>query len=1070
MKLNLAGRITKFFLHNRPLTILVLIATIAGGIGAYMATPKQYNPTIIMPAFQVEVGYPGATAEEVETFITNELEEKIADIEGVDKIYSRSMDGGRAIVTVMFYVGEDLEDSKIKLTQKIQENIDQKMFSIQTPIIKSIDPESVPILTFGFLSSAHSQNELRALVFDIMSDLRKVPDVANLEVHGGEGKTLQIVLDPAKIKTRNVSIAQIKQAIQASNFNQPLGNLKDGEYQNKIEISGAFQNAQEARKIIIAPGVQLQDVATVRDGYREKNSFVSVSSRDAEGDIRTQDAVFLSLAKRKGSNAIDVTEQTKEVLEKIMHQPKYKDLTWHVFRDDGHVAHKAISGLSKNLFTSIVIVSLVLLLFLGWRSASVVAIAIPLTIALVFVMGKLFGETINRISLFALILSLGLLVDNATVVVENIHRHCSLGKEKKDAIVEAVNEVGMGLFISTLTSVIVFLPTSQITGMMGEYMGPLSFFVPIALIMSLLIAFILSPFLADLFLKVNTNCELKEKKDLFDRLSDWYGKWLANHVGEENKARKKKFLRTVFTLFFLVLSFPVIKLVHFKMLPSADKGQFFVSIDLPEGTDTPQTEKVTQWVADQMLTHPEVTSVQSFTGEPSVTDFNGLFKGSNLRQAPHLANIRVNLTEPGNRTEESSEIVEILRKRFQQNIHNETTDLKPWLDQANVKFVEDPPGPPVRSTLEIKIKGPNRDTLQSVARNIESILPEIKGVVDTDTSIENAAQRTLIRVDHEKALQAGLSAAQVAETVATLLDPVIVGQYHLQNQREIATIEFMVEGSQKDQIQDLSQIYIPNQQGSMVPLLSVVKIENQRTVPTLYTDERENTIYVTGEMENRSVVYAVIDLIGKIKNMPFPNAKLTSWNLFGFTFTTENLEEYHVQWGGEWEMTVENFRDLGKAMLIAFFLIYIVLVAQFSSFKKPLLIMTTMPLGFLGILPGFALLDAGWGIFLTATSLIGFIALMGIVVNNAIIYLEYLEVLRDKGTPLHDALILAGKTRLRPILLTSATTVLGNLTIASDPVWSGLAWSIVFGLSLSAVLTLGVFPLLYEKNAHKFSS
>jgi multidrug efflux pump subunit AcrB len=506
------------------------------------------------------------------------------------------------------------------------------------------------------------------------------------------------------------------------------------------------------------------------------------------------------------------------------------------------------------------------------------------------------------------------------------------------------------------------------------------------------------------------------------------------------------------------------------MLPSADKEQFFVSIDMPEGTDTPQTEKVSQWITAQLLTHPEVTAIQSFVGVPSVTDFNGLFKGSNLRKAPYLANIRVNLTAPEDRSMTSSEIVESLRATLHENRENSPSDIKPWLLQANVKFVEDPPGPPVRSTLEIKVKGSDRSVLEQIAGQLKDLLPQTKGITDIDTSIEYAAQKTVIRVDHEKALQAGISTYQVSETLSAMLDPMIISQYHIENQHEVATIEFMVEGSQKDQLQDLSHIYLQNQQQEMIPLLSIVKIENQRTAPTLYTDERDATVYVTGEMENRSVVYGVIDLIGNIKKIQFPNnAKLSSWNLFGFTFTTPDSQEYKIEWGGEWQMTLENFRDLGKAMLIAFILIYIVLVAQFSSFKKPLLIMTTMPLGFIGILPGFAILDAGWGVFLTATSLIGFIALMGIVVNNAIMYLEYLEILRDQGMDLHEALILAGKTRLRPILLTSATTVLGNLTIASDPVWSGLAWSIVFGLSLSAVLTLGVFPLLYENSESKIS-
>lgn len=1068
MKLNFAGRITRFFLYNRPLTILILLGIILSGLAAYQSTAKQYNPTIVLPAFQVEVDYPGATAQEVENFVTRELEEKIGEIEGVDKLYSRSIDGGKSIVTVLFKVGENLEDSEIKLTQKLADNQNQRTFTMQAPIIKSIDPESVPLLTFGFFSSTQTQNELRALVFKIMTELQRVPDVANLEIHGGESQSMQVILDSAKMKASDVSVTQIKAAIEASNFQSPLGSLRDGLSRNLIEIAGTLQSPEEAKKIIIAPGLQLQDIAIVRNGYQEKTSFVSVSARTPEASTLNQESVFISVAKRKGSNAIAVSRETQRALKKVLQQTKFKNITLHVFRDEGNVAKKAINGLSKNLFTSLIIVSLVLWGVLGGRAATVVAIAIPLTISLVFVMGQLFGESINRITLFALILSLGLLVDSATVIVENIHRHYALGKAKKEAIVEAVNEVGIGLFISTLTSVIVFLPTSQISGMMGEYMGPLSFFVPMALIMSLLVAYILTPFLADLLLPVSHQNDTPKttKYSFFNRLSLWYGHWLAIHLGAENKVRKTRFLRTIFIAFFIVLLFPVFKLVHFKMLPAADKEHFSVSIDLPEGTDTPQTEKVAQWISNQLLANEAVQSVQIFTGVPAVTDFNGLLKGSNLRQAPHLASLRVNLNAPHDRQINSAALVKKLRTTINQNRLTDTSALKPWLTQANLKFVEDPPGPPVRSTLEIKIKGPDRTVLENIATQLETLLPNIKGVVDIDSTIEYPALKTVLKVDNEKASLSGVSVAEIKNTLTAILDPVIISQYHLKDQNEVTVIEFSVKSDQKDQLQDLNEIYIPNNQKVMVPLLSVVKVENQRTTPTLYTDERYPVVYVSSEMAGRSVVYAVLDLIGPLKKIHFPNdAQLTSWNLFGFTFTDAQAQEYQIQWGGEWKMTVENFRDLGTAMLIAFALIYIVLVAQFTSFKKPLFIMVTMPLGFIGILPGFALLDAGWGIFLTATSLIGFIALMGIVVNNAIMYLEYLELLLSQGMPLKPALITTGQTRLRPILLTSATTVLGNLTIASDPVWSGLAWSIVFGLSLSAVLTLGIFPLLYENSA-----
>ncbi|MDH3324773.1 MAG: efflux RND transporter permease subunit [Candidatus Peregrinibacteria bacterium] len=443
-------------------------------------------------------------------------------------------------------------------------------------------------------------------------------------------------------------------------------------------------------------------------------------------------------------------------------------------------------------------------------------------------------------------------------------------------------------------------------------------------------------------------------------------------------------------------------------------------------------------------------------GEPAVVDFNGLFRGSNLRQARHLATLKVNLTQPEDRNISSSKLVRSLRAELKQSADK-------LLPNTVVKFVEDPPGPPVRATLEAKIKGSDRKVLTQVASDLARIFKQENKVEDIDTSIESSVYRTVYKVDHEKAMSAGISTFQIINTLKSLLGETPIGQYQLQNQYEILMADLVFSSDKKDQIQDLSEVFLKNQQGQMVPLESLVIASQSRQDGVLFTDQQEPTVYVTAEMGNRSVVYAVIDIIPKILNYEFPNqGKLVSWNLFGFTFETIDKDLYEIEWGGEWKMTLENFRDLGLAMLVAFFLIYMVLVAQFESFTVPLLIMTTMPLSFLGIMPGFAILDLGWGTFLTATSLIGFIALMGIVVNNAIIYLEYFYVLLDKGVEFQTALVKAGKNRLRPILLTSATTILGNLTIVTDPVWSGLAWSIVFGLSISSILTLGVFPLLYD--------
>ena len=1055
MKLNITGKITQFFLENRPLTILILIGILFAGVLSYILTPKQYNPDISMPAFSVIVDFSGASSEEVETFIVAELEEKIADVPGVDKIFSQSVDGGRAISFVQFKVGEDFETSRVKLTNKINGNLDLRSGNIQPPIIKPVSADDVPILTIGFWDKNLSQNQVRILAYDVMNRLKKIQNTANLEIYGGEPQALKIEIDSDLLKQRKIDLSDIKRAVLANNFRLKSGDIKNPNHIIELEVDGQFSSIESARKIMVAPGIKLEDVAKVFLGFREKKSFVQVFEKQ-----KIQNMVFISVAKVKGSNAQTVSIKVQEALREILKNRKFSNLKSRIFRDEGEVSHKAVGGLMRNLITSIIIVSAVLWLFLGLRSASVVAIAIPLTLAGVFLVGYFSDKTINRITLFALILSLGLLVDSATVVIENIYRHLQkistttqdFVSARRKAIIEAVNEVGIGLFLSTLTSVIVFLPTSQISGMMGDYMGPLSFFLPVSLIISMFIAYILTPFLADVILPIHLKKEESLEESFFDKITQIYGKFLV--VILDKPKFRKKFLFGIFGALFLVFTFPVFKLVHFKMLPSANKNHFFIYIDAPEGTNFPQTQKIANFVNDSLLQNPNIVSVQSFVGTHSVVDFNGLFKGSTRRILPHQATLRVNLLDKTKRSEKSTPILNAERKKILNKISLSPDKI---LKTSQFKFLEDPPGPPVRSTLMAKIKGSNRQTLESVAKEIKALFQETDRVVDIDTSIEKPVRKISFQVDHQKALSAGVTTDQIFQALSASTGEVTLSTLHSPSALEMIDIIVTSPLENRKNVSDLNKIFIKNVFGEMVPLQSVVKQLETRPQPTLYIDEREETVYVSGELDNRSVVYATIDLIFKIFDH-YEN--ILDWNLYHITFKTQTGETVKIEWGGEWEMTLDNFRDLGLAMIIAFIAIYAVLVAQFRSFKISFLVMSTIFLGMLGILPGFALLDVTLGTFLTATSLIGFIALMGIVVNNAIIYLEYFDLLREKGKSLRDALFISGKTRLRPILLTSITTVLGNLTIVTDPVWSGLAWAIVFGLSISAVFTLGVFPAL----------
>ncbi len=1062
MNLNFAGKIAKFCVKNYALSILMLLGTIVAGVASFYITPKQYNPEIVMPLFRIQVEYPGATKAEVERFITLELEERLADIPGVDAIYARSIDGGMSIVTVEFKIGEDLEAAKTQIQSKITASLDELQPGMERPLVQPIDPEDVPIVTVGFSSPLLTQNQIRNKIIPIMNELRRISGVANLELHGGDPRSLRIMLDPQRMKDRNLSPEEVEQVIVANNMLFTVGTIRDGQQLQQITVDGVL-DAENINNLYLRPDIKLQDVATIVDGYVEKHSYVRVVHRNQA----PAPVVFLSVAKRKGENAVIIADSVLDELAKILQRPQYRELSYEVYRNDGQVANEAISGLGFTLIQSIVIVSMILLLFLGFRSAILTAIAIPLSLALVFAIGYFAGQTINRITLFALILSLGLLVDSATVVVENISRYVKKSMPLPTAITQAVNEVGIGLFFSTITSVIVFLPTSQITGMMGAYMGPLSFFVPAALLMSLFVAYTLTPYLASVaFSNVEKESQGRSFMGLalldmiassFDRLAHYYGRllsWLLNRSW-----RQYVFLGITFSLLLIALTFPVLRLVHFRMLPSDNKEQYYLYIDGPEGTDIEASRFVSELAVSLLFRDNYTQSVQEFIGQAPVIDFNGLYKEADQRTARHLITLRANITPKTERVRQSADIVSDMRRRFNANPQIEIYKNSGFTFQ----FIEEPPGPPVQATLVAKIKGPDPTLRQVIATDIIARMDQVERVVDIQSSLENPYLRSQFIIDYEKTNTLGISTAQIQNVLRIATDGKQVDQYHLPEQNEFAYVTLEYPAITRDRLHDLDNLFVKSAAGHQIPLSEVVTQVDGQVSTLLIRDERQPTTYVTAEMDKRSVVYAVIDLMFDLvgNGYDFPGGgTLEGWDLFGIYFRDSQQTPYAITWGGEWEMTLENFRDLGIAMIAAFVLVYAVLVFQFRSFLAPALIMTTIPLGFIGILPGFAILDAQWGTFLTATSLIGFIALMGIVVNNAILYLEYYGQLLQEGRTIQESLLITGQTRLRPILLTSATTVFGSLTIADDPVWSGLAWAIVFGLSISSLFTLGVFPVL----------
>lgn len=1055
---NIAGRVARMFTYNKPLSLLAVLGIVVAGVTTYMFTPKQYNPEIERPAFRISVPYQGARADEVELFLSSELVENMRDIKGVDEVSSVSSDGGLSTVTVIFDVGEKLEDAKLDVLTRLNESSVFSYAGVGEPVISVIDPDMVPIVSIVFTSDVLSPGALRVKVARIMEKIKRVPDVADIKIFGGMKESIRVVLSPERMTARSVSIDDVLRALKSANVRTVTDGFGDGERLVGVTIDGTFTDSASVRDLPVRKGVRVGDVASVYRGYEEKESATLFATR-TEGGYAIDDAVYLSIAKRENAGAPEVAQDIIAALEKEVVLESYGDMSYEIVRNDGRIAEEAIGGLALNLLTSIVIVGIVLFLFLSARPALVVMAAIPSTLLLVFVIGFFADQTINRITLFALILSLGLLVDSATVVVENIHRTLEEKKgDSKGAIVQAVHQVGVGLILSTLTSVVVFLPVNYITGMMGPYMGPIAFFVPIALISALFVAFVVTPFLSSIILRTHKfqPTHIKGTERIFKRLETWYVRKLTVLMYDTQKASRALRLSVVLLLIAIVL--PVVGIVHFQMLPKADKEQFFIYIDMPEGTDIEATDVQTQAVAQYVFDDPETVSIQMYVGEAPIVDFNGLFKGASLRSSPHMATLKVNITHPDDRNISSSDIVSRIRTRVVSSVKTPSGTM--------IRFLEDPPGPPVQATFVANIFGDEREVREHLASVMGDSIRGVDGVVDIDTHIESAYPRVVLRVDNDKALHAGVRTSTIAEIIEAGVGPYTVTQYHKEDAAEYYTVTVSLSPEDRDAPDDLDRVYVRSETtNALIPLSSIISVSYSRNIPSIYAEDLRPVTYVTAETDKRSIVYVVIDTIRMLLAYEDERGTITDWNLFGMIYTTENGEIYEISWGGEWEMTLENFRDLGIAMLVALCMVYAVLVAQYRSFRISALVMATVPFGLVGILPGFALLDSVADIHLTATGLIGFIALIGIVVNNAILFLEYVTELKEKKEYEDDrkALIEAGRVRMRPILLTSLTTVLGSLTIAFDPVWSGLAWSIVFGLSLSAVMTLGIFPLLYTR-------
>jgi len=1043
MKLNISGKITQYFI-NSQLTVLLMAATVVLGLFALIFTPREENPQIVVPAANVMVMMPGAGAKEVEELVSKKLEAKLWEIPGVEDVYSVSMNS-LSVVTVKFHVGQDKERSMVKLYDKIMSNMDLAPVGASQPLVKPIDVDDVPIVAITFSPAASSQYDdaqLRLVADHVLDELRKVPGVGNTTVIGGRSRQVRVTLDPMRIAGYGLSPLQIAGAINISNANLLSGELEQGNKKLTLETGGFFNKASDVKNAVVGVAngkpVYLGDVADVTDGFEETTKLTRIAFAEHHAEPAKSGlehavprgevpAVTVALAKRQKLNAVKISGQILAKLDELKKSQIPPGIDVTVTRNDGKTANDAVNELVFHLVVSIIVVIVLLYFTLGWREAAIVALAIPLTLFITLAIGMLFGQTINRITLFALILSLGLLVDDAIVVVENIHRHYQLQQHSRlQGAILAVNEIGMPTILATITVVLAFMPMAFVTGMMGSYMKPIPFNVPVAMVTSLVVAFIVTPWASYRLMTSGDhgtpNQPLEETKIYIA-----YKKVLGPLL--ESGAKRKVFMAIIGSVFIIAMLFPAFQWVKFRMLPKANKNTFLVSIDMPAGTALENTDRVARAVGDYLHRIPEVKDYESFVGTGSVMDFNGLLRGGAFREASHYADIRVNLIDKEERKVSSEKLVLKIRPDMVK-IGRELG--------ANIKLVEDPPGPPVRATVVAEITGPDYNKQREIAGEIRVLFAKTAEVVDIDDSVKEKQEKYQLVVDKEKAALAGVSTEQIVQTLRMSLSGMAVSTLHRPEATNPVAIFLRLPKGERSGLSDLDKVFVSGPQGNQVPLASLVTMVSGEMDKAVYHKNLEPVTYVYGEMGDRSQVYAVIDMMKHLWKHPLP-------------------EGYKIKWDGEMKLTLDVFRDLGAAMGVALLAIYLLLVGRFRSFTIPVVIMAAIPLSMIGIMPGFAMT----GVYFSATSMIGVIALAGIVVRNSIVLLEFILDKKNEGMPLIQALLEAGAIRTRPIVLTAAAAILGSAVIVTDPVWSGLALALIFGMLASTALTLVVIPLFY---------
>ncbi len=1054
--LGIAGRLAHAFLNSK-LTPLFILTSLVLGTFAILVIPREEDPQILVPMLDITTAMPGASPAEVEQRVTIPIETLVHQISGVEYVYSTSSPG-QSMVIVRFLVGTSQEDALIKVYSKLYSNFDRLPPGASQPMIKARSIDDVPILSLTLWGAHYNGYQLRSIADEIEHNIKQIQDVSETSVIGGLPRTMRVVLSTAKLNAYGLSPLAIAGRLQAANARLQTGSFAENNQEIRVEAGNVFESRKDLEQVVVAVAhgrpVYLSDVADrIVDGPAEPSDYVlfgtTNSSAGAGATPQQYPAVTITVAKRKGTNATEIANAVLKRVHEMQGVQLPNDVAITTTRNYGDTAKAKSDELLEHLLLATLSVTFLIALFLGWRESGVVLLAIPVTLALTMTIFYLLGYTINRVTLFALIFSIGILVDDAIVVVENIVRHFRLPENQhrpcSDVAVEAVAEVGNPTILATFAVLAAVLPMAFVRGLMGPYMRPIPVGASAAMLFSLMVAFVVSPWAALRLLGKH----LSGAHTLEPEHENWrtrlYRRVMTPLI--ESPRNRWLFFAGVLALLLVSVALVPLGLVRVKMLPFDNKSEIQVIINMPDGTPLEQTARVAQTLGYALTQQPEVLNYQVYAGTSGPYNFNGLVRHYYMRRMPNQADIQVNLLPAKQRHDQSHEVAKKLR---------------PILDAigapygARIQVSEVPPGPPVLQTLVAEVYGPSQDGQIGIAQKIKSIFQHTPGVVDTDWYMEDPQPRLVIHVDQVKAAQHGIAVSDVARALALATHGMPVGLLHDGQSREAIPTVVELDRPDRSSEQALENIHLPGADGTMVALRELVTIDRETIQHSIYHKNLKRVVYVTGDVAGaeESPVYAILKMNQAINRMILPDGShLKIYN----AVQPESTDRYSMKWDGEWQITIEVFRDLGLAFAAVLVLIYVLVVGWFRSFIVPLIIMAPIPLTLVGILPAHAMLGA----FFTATSMIGFIAGAGIIVRNSIILVDFIELRRREGAPLAQAVIDAGAIRFRPMLLTAAAVVVGASVILTDPIFQGLAVSLMAGAIASTFLSWPTIPILY---------